>query len=119
MGIQLGIAFAGALVLRANIMVAGALLFVSNPLTAAPLYYLTYRVGKGVLFPTQPAPVERLEPGASEETLTAALESHAELAFGFTEIAAALFVGGTVCGLLLAFVLDALYLWSIATRPGR
>ena len=116
MGLQLGVALAGAVLLRANIMVAGALQFVSNPLTAAPLYYLTYRVGKGLLFPTQPTPIDHLELHSSEEAVTTALESHGELEFGFTEVAAALFVGGTVCGLFFGVMLDLLYLRSIAGR---
>jgi len=44
-GIQFGIAFVLALVLRANITVLMGLQLLTNPLTVVPAYGLTYRVG--------------------------------------------------------------------------
>jgi hypothetical protein len=48
-GLQLLLAFLAALLLRANLAVACALQFLTNPLSAAPSYYLTYRVGMGII----------------------------------------------------------------------
>lgn len=44
-GLQFLLAFWIAVVLRANLAVSCGLQLVTNPLTAGPLYYLTYRVG--------------------------------------------------------------------------
>ncbi len=44
-GAQLVLALAACVVLRGNLPIAAALQFISNPLTAAPLYGLTYAVG--------------------------------------------------------------------------
>lgn len=44
-GLQLLIVFAAVLLLRANLTVAAALQFITNPLTMAPIYYSTYRIG--------------------------------------------------------------------------
>jgi hypothetical protein len=48
-GLQILIAFLAALVLRANLAVSCALQLVTNPLSAAPSYYLTYRVGMWII----------------------------------------------------------------------
>lgn len=44
-GLQLFLVFLACVLLRGNLPVAAALQFISNPLTAAPLYGLTYAVG--------------------------------------------------------------------------
>lgn len=49
MGVQLPAAFVLALLLRANFMVLGGLQFISNPVTAAPLYFTTYEVGRAII----------------------------------------------------------------------
>lgn len=45
LGVQLPIAFGLCLILRTNFMVAGGLQFITNPITAAPAYYGTYKLG--------------------------------------------------------------------------
>lgn len=45
LGVQLPIAFGLCLLLRTNFMVAGGLQFITNPITAAPAYYGTYKLG--------------------------------------------------------------------------
>jgi len=119
MGLQVAVALAASLLLRANVMVAGALQFVTNPLTAAPLYYLTYHVGKVVLSTVGEKPVPDLPGGSADEVFAATLEAHADLSSGFTQTVAALFVGGTLCGMLMAMVIDGLYLWSLKTGRSR
>ena len=44
-GLQLLVAFLAALLVRANLAVTCALQLVTNPLTIAPVYYFTYRIG--------------------------------------------------------------------------
>lgn len=44
-GVQLFLVFVACVFLRGNLPIAAALQFISNPLTAAPLYGLTYAVG--------------------------------------------------------------------------
>jgi hypothetical protein len=46
LGIQMPIAVAAAVVLRSNVMVMGGLQFLTNPVTAAPVYYVTHRLGE-------------------------------------------------------------------------
>jgi hypothetical protein len=48
-GLQLLLALLAALLLRANLAVACALQLLTNPLSAAPSYYLTYRVGMWII----------------------------------------------------------------------
>ena len=48
-GLQVLIAFIAALMLRANLTIAVALQFITNPLTMAPIYYATWRVGMGII----------------------------------------------------------------------
>lgn len=123
MGIQLSLAFIVSLVMRTNVMVVGALQFITNPLSAAPIYYATYRVGKFVMSLTGFAGGGSAT-AASQETVTiavsvtGALPRHFEWASGFGTTVMALFVGGTVCGLVLGGVLDLLFLagWRIEHR---
>lgn len=113
MGIQLPLALALCVLLRANFMVAAALQVITNPLTAAPIYYGTYRLGKAVLdwLGRQGAsamiPQEALDaadtgalPPAAHDLVWAASASSA---FG------ALIIGGTLAGLVLGAILDAAY----------
>lgn len=83
-GIQIVIAFACALLFRANLTVFVALQFVTNPLTIVPVYAFTGWVGT------------RLMPylGLSETLPTAIYYANA------------LFVGGVVIGLLFAVLAD-------------
>lgn len=58
MGVQLPIAFALCLFARTNFMIAGGLQFITNPVTAAPIYFATYKLGELVLFKTGWGPAE-------------------------------------------------------------
>jgi uncharacterized protein (DUF2062 family) len=109
MGLQLLLALLGCAVLRANVMVAGALQFVTNPLTAAPVYYLTYRVGKYALFATGFLPTAEGTETVHENVFVAAA-GEPGLTTRFAIATTALFVGGTLCGVALAIALDVLYL---------
>ncbi|HUP23144.1 MAG TPA: DUF2062 domain-containing protein [Thermoanaerobaculia bacterium] len=48
-GLQIFLAFFAALLLRANLAVTCALQLITNPLSAAPSYYLTYRIGMWII----------------------------------------------------------------------
>ena len=48
-GIQILLALILAIAFKANVPVAAGLQFVSNPLTAAPILFSTYHIGKGSL----------------------------------------------------------------------
>jgi uncharacterized protein (DUF2062 family) len=114
-GIQLVIALAGAVLLRANVMIAGGLQFLTNPFTAAPIYYVTYRAGRKILSwfgQTPPGPVLEEIP---EELVTGATIVETDFSSGFTGTVGALIVGGLACGLLLGLILDVLYLRSVRT----
>ena len=49
LGVQLPLAFALALLLRANFMVLGGLQFITTPFTAPPIYYATHQLGRTVI----------------------------------------------------------------------
>jgi uncharacterized protein (DUF2062 family) len=117
MGVQLAAAFVGSLVFRANLMITGCLQFVTNPLTAAPIYYVTYMVGRAILVPFKTG-TQSMPDSVSPEELEA-VASQAEVGNAITDVVAALFVGGTVCGLAFALILDALYLWSTRSASRR
>lgn len=127
MGLQLPLAAALAVVLRANIMVAGGLQFITNPLTAGPIYYATYRIGKAVLqvlgwdaattSGRSIAPIEAADDSimidvSPMQPLPA--EMHWTASFGAT--VTALVIGGTLCGLILGVVLDVAYRQGFAFR---
>lgn len=58
MGVQIPIVFGLCLLLRTNLMVAGGLQFLTNPVTFAPVYYGTFKLGEIVLFHSGWGPVE-------------------------------------------------------------
>jgi uncharacterized protein (DUF2062 family) len=115
MGVQLPLALLISLFTRCNLMVAGGLQFITNPFTAAPIYYGTYLVGRYILSLTGFGGGATTVAGRARENVTIAIAPQHSLpgqidwssAFGST--VTALFVGGTVCGLLLAAVLDLIY----------
>jgi hypothetical protein len=90
-GLQLLIAFWAALVLRTHLGLTLALQFLTNPLTAAPAYYLTYRVGLWII------------------TTVGVGEGHPTLGTRFN----ALILGGVVVGLGVGLVLDLLLRFAI------
>lgn len=132
LGIQLPVAFALALLFRANFMVLGGLQFLTNPVTAVPVYYGTYKVGKavidfsgfgrsielapaadGMLAPPPPfvEPVSPSSPAATPDPSAPPAELHWTQRFG-TRLNA-LLLGGVICGAALGAVLDLLWLWGV------
>ncbi|PTX96526.1 hypothetical protein DB354_07670 [Opitutus sp. ER46] len=111
LGMQLLAALVASIVFRANFMVAGLLQFVSNPLTA-PLYYFTYLVGKQILGWMGRVPAEMALPNETRDSALVDAVLSAEPGTGFTGVLLALFIGGTVCGLAMGLVIDAIYLWG-------
>lgn len=49
LGVQVPAAFLLALLFRANFMILGGLQFITNPVTAAPIYYATHKLGSQVI----------------------------------------------------------------------
>lgn len=125
LGIQVVIAFAMALLSRSNVMVLVGLQFITTPITAPPLYYGTYHVGRVAMelvgVDTQSQIVQ------SEETLIQELESIDESLsentrtwsqrWGTTIIA--LMVGGLITGLLLGAVLDLIWRFASGQAEAR
>ena len=123
MGLQLPLALVLSLAVRANLMVAGALQLITNPLTAAFIYYLTYQVGKTVLRGLgwgaaggQGAELADDDSLMVDLSPTQPLPEDVTWAGGFGSALAAFIVGGTLCGLVLAVVLDVLYRQGFAYR---
>jgi len=85
-GLQFLLAFVAAFLFRAQLGMTLALQFVTNPFTAAPIYYLTYRVGLWLI------------------TTFGVGEGHPTLGSRFN----ALILGGVVVGLAVGLVLDLL-----------
>jgi len=92
-GIQIAVAAALSIAFKANLTIAAALQFVSNPITAAPIYLLTYFVGKGLLSPLGVVPS-----GIVSGT------------------AIYLLVGGIATGVVLGCLSHLLHHWLIAGR---
>jgi uncharacterized protein (DUF2062 family) len=84
-GLQIPLAFGAALIVRANLPVMIGLQLITNPLTAAPIYIFTYKVGRLLL--------EHLSVGTGDQQMIG-------------QTANSLMVGGVVSGLLFASVLD-------------
>lgn len=86
-GVQLPLAFLGALLLRANLPVFAGLQMITNVFTAAPIYLFTYRVGLWFMeLIGMHSPANAYGRGASATAL-----------------------GGIVCGLILGCILDCTY----------
>jgi hypothetical protein len=86
-GIQFLIAFAAAVLFRANLTVTAGLQLITNPLTAAPIYLATDWVGMWLI-------------------------RHSGYGVGINEVGThvnALILGGIICGLALAFGIDLLW----------
>lgn len=84
-GLQIPLAFGAALLVRANLPVMIGLQLITNPLTAAPIYIFTYKVGRFLL--------EYLSAGTGEQQMVG-------------QTANSLMVGGVVVGLAFASVVD-------------
>jgi uncharacterized protein (DUF2062 family) len=131
MGVQLPLALALSLALRANFMVFGGLQFITNPVTAAPIYYGTHQLGAAVMkaagfhpasVPNALRDIEVHEGNHSAEAGPAAPPPR-EVRLGrrVTFAVNALTVGGVISGALLGLVLDLLLrvFWRSGRRPGE
>lgn len=129
-GLQLPLAFLVCLLFRTNFMVLGGLQFITNPVTIAPVYYGTYRLGVWVIessgFGRSDTPVLLSEnvpldlPGTG---LAPAEEDHfhdpdtgqPRWSPRFGTRVNALILGGLIAGTILGTVLDLL--WRILVLP--
>lgn len=99
-GVQLLVAFAAALMFRANLTVMVALQFITNPLTVVPIYAATAWVGARLM--------RLLHVG-----------EHLPIAVFYAN---ALFIGGVVVGLMVALMADLLWRfieWESRRFKGR
>ncbi len=108
-GIQLPIAFALALIFRANLPVLAGLQFISNPLTILPIYFSSYQIGRTFLgiFGVE---VSFLGRRRFEEMLNALREgswgenfNNVATVFGISAL------GGAIVGLFIAFIAATIY----------
>mgnify|MGYP006169032103 FL=1 len=119
LGIQVAVAFVLALMSRANVMLLIGLQFVTTPITAPPLYYGTYHVGRVVMeavgfeptaehIGSEAALIQELE--TMNKSITAP-DQKWSTRWGSTIVA--LMVGGLVVGTFVGFVLDMM--WRFAS----
>lgn len=94
-GIQLVMAFAAAVVLRANLPITCGLLILTNPISAIPVYVFTYKIGRSVM---------NFFNYGEGQTLVATQFN-------------ALIIGGIIVGAVVGGVLDLLY--RLAAYEGR
>jgi uncharacterized protein (DUF2062 family) len=119
LGIQLPLSLLAALLLRSNFMVLGGIQFLTNPVTAAPLYYTTYRLGSAMLESIHvrlPAPAIQSEQEAAElggyvaESLMEPLVPERERPPGsrsrFRSGVGAMMIGGALLGLIFGALCD-------------
>jgi len=118
LSVQLPSAFILALLLRANFMVLGGLQFITNPVTATPIYYATYQLGKSVIvwsgfgdtieveedIDAIGGPTVVTEFDGSEVKPTSGPEMHWSRRVG--SAINALVIGGAIVGSLLGILLD-------------
>jgi uncharacterized protein (DUF2062 family) len=130
-GLQLPLAFLVCLLFRTNFMILGGLQFITNPVTIAPVYFGTYKLGMWVMDSsgfghsdapaTLPADQSLALPGTGLEP-TSALDDEElhDPATGeprwssrFGTRINALILGGLITGALLGAVLDLLWRWLV------
>ncbi len=131
MGVQIPVALILAVLLRGNFMIFGGLQFIANPVTAVPVYYGTYQLGKAVinasgfgpsieLAASPPTPLAApLSTGAMSTPLRASPSPGsppAEVTWtqGLGTRINALLLGGLIAGSLLGLCLDCL--WHLGAR---
>lgn len=125
LGIQVAVAFVLALMSRANVMLLIGLQFITTPITAPPLYYGTYHVGRIVMEavgfePTaehvgsEAALIEELE--TMDESIAAPDQKWSNR-WGSTIVA--LMVGGLVVGTFVGFVLDMIWRFASGRAEAR
>jgi uncharacterized protein (DUF2062 family) len=113
LGFQLPIAAAAAVLFRSNVMVMGGLQFLTNPLTAAPIYFATHRLGELVLRRFRaPAPTATAEHelvklgGLVADTLTDDNPQPVTLTTRLRLALQSMVVGGLLAGLAFGGLLD-------------
>ena len=125
LGIQVAVAFVLALMSRANVMLLIGLQFITTPITAPPLYYGTYHVGRVVMEavgfePTaehvgsEAALIQELE--TMDKSITAP-DQKWSTRWGSTIVA--LMVGGLVVGTFVGFVLDMIWRFASGRAEAR
>ena len=134
-GLQVILAFVASLLLRCNLMIAVALQFITNPVTAIPLYLLTYKIGDSFLYPLKKGNIsisdDELHPDVDltlMESLGKFWQSTKDVFNSFLSgnysdqvlktiyVASSLFIGGIVLGLIIALILSTIYQY-LARRP--
>lgn len=116
-GVQVPIAFALALIFRANLVILVALQFVSNTLTLVPIYTADYYVGHYILtfFGADPAPsLEEMNIFASEVGFKEAfknLDFPQMMEIGKKVVSAFrdMMLGGAIIGYICGFISAVLY----------
>jgi uncharacterized protein (DUF2062 family) len=125
-GLQLPLAFLLCLLFRTNFMVLGGLQFITNPVTIAPVYYGTYRLGLWVMDSsgygqseapaTLPADRSLALPGTgvgSDDELHDPDTGEPRWSASFGSRINALILGGLISGAILGAALDLLWRWLV------
>lgn len=122
MGIQVPTAFCVALLLRANVMVLAGLQFITNPLTAIPIYFVTYEVGHFIIrasgFGTS-VELDATVPLPPTEALLHTPPAHLNWTQGLGTAFNAWVIGGIVVGALLGLILDIIWRNAVASAQAH
>ncbi len=124
MGIQVPVAFCIALLLRANVMVLAGLQFITNPLTAIPIYFITYEVGHFIIrasgFGTS-VEVDNADAvtAPTAESLLHTPPPHLSWTQGLGTAFNSWVLGGIVVGVLLGLTLDIIWRNSVASAQAH
>lgn len=116
-GIQFGVAFFLAIVLRANVMLLVGLQLVTNPITVVPIYAACYAVGDVVLQSIWSMIDSEAVLRASQETVVHSSAVREGLQRGARFMAAAS-LGGVVIGYFAGFISSLIYQYA-AKRASR
>lgn len=116
-GVQIPIAFALALIFRANLVILVALQFVSNALTLVPIFTADYYIGHyifGILGGEPAAPVDEikafiLEDGIKEVFKNIDFSQVMEVGKRIFAIFRDMMLGGTIIGYCFGFIASQLY----------
>jgi uncharacterized protein len=109
MGIQIPVAFLFALILRANLPVMIALQFITNWVTAVPIYYTCYEIGRLILH-LLGFSVENIDMQALREFFGNVTDKNwAMNGKILLRVFGVMSIGGVILGSFFALVLDASY----------
>lgn len=125
LGIQVAVAFALALMSRANVMLLVGLQFITTPITAPPLYYATYHVGRAAMeavgfekvpqhVESEAALIQELE--TMDQSITVSDQKWSDR-WGGTIVA--LMIGGLIVGSLVGFILDIIWRYGSGRAEAR